>query len=101
MFKPGDIVRPIGEAKTGEIVAVIDGIALVQFAGKRRKVPLSALILADEKTVTAACYDEAVKGLLAETADNARDIGAPVGLTLEIVASVCGKLRRRLFGGEK
>ena len=99
MFKPGDMVRVIGEKETGEIVAIIDGTALVQYKTGKRKIALSALIAQHETSVTAAQFDEAVKSLMYQIAD---DVGhtAQLDQVLEIAAVVCKRLKTRLFEDE-
>lgn len=99
-FKPGDRVRVIGETKVGEIVSLIEDVALVQYPkGNKRKITLVNLLPPlDDNSIrlTPETYDEAVKSIMYDIAADIGDTDQLDGV-LEIVGAVSSQLKTRLF----
>lgn len=103
MFKIGDKVRIIGERKTGIIVKMIDDIALVQYPnGQKKKIGVVNLLPPiednDSIEITPEKYDEYVKALMYEAAENAKNDEQLDGI-LEVIGVICARLKMRLFDG--
>lgn len=98
-FQTGDRVRIIGKRETGKIVNIIDDIALVKYSdGTKKKIAISNLLppLEEGITLTPAQYDEAVKALMYEAAEDAGDTDQLDGM-LEVIGAICAQLKARIF----
>lgn len=100
MFNVGDQVRQAGEKEIGEIVTIIEDIALVKYAKVKKKIPLAELIspLKGSITLTPEVYDNAVKEIMYEVAaDYGKEDANDLDGMLKVIGVVCATLKRRLF----
>lgn len=99
MFQIGDRVRVVGETVVGEVERIIGDVAIVRYKDRKSKTHIENLVAAGENYyITPARYDEVVKGLMyqaAEDAGNSEDLD----YILKIIGMVCGQLKARLFDG--
>lgn len=99
-FKVGDNVRVLGEKRVGEITRIIDETAIIKYSkGDKIKTLLSYLSLSSEdEGITPEKFDEAVKAVMYEVAEDIGDTDQLDGV-LEIVGAVSARIKARLFDG--
>lgn len=100
-FRVGDEVQIAGQKEIATIEQIVDEVALVKYPdGKKMKTALAALLppLTNEIVLTPDKYDEAVKALMFQVAEDVGDTDQ-LDSVLEIVGVVCRRLKTRLFEG--
>lgn len=99
MLKEHDRVRVTGDRRIGEIVNIIDQTIIVKYpGGDKRKVTGTEItrVTEDEIRITPSTFDEAVKAVMYETAEDAGETDQ-LDFMLELIAAVGSKLKARLF----
>lgn len=100
-LKVGDRVKWVFDEKhTGTITHIIEDTAIVKYDdGTKHKDPVTSLVKVDDvKMITAVQFDEAVKALMYEAAEDVGDTDQLDGV-LEIIGTICRQLKTRLFEG--
>ena len=101
-FRPGDQVRIIGDTQTGEIINIINDIAIVKYQRERKKIAVVNLLPARYDggvRITPEKFDDIVKDVIAETVKRGGG-SEDLETILELIAATGSEIKERLFYGE-